>query len=56
MSKKWYWCDIHYACFGFSIQNNKICDVPPIFKWAKGKNVKVIKPFLLKRKAKVIKL
>lgn len=52
----WYWCDIGYACFGFATKNNKIVVTPPIFKWTLGKDVEIVKEWLVKRRAKIVKL
>lgn len=53
---RWFWCDIHYACFGFASENDIVKIAPPIAKWMIGKSLQDIKPFLIKRKAKVIEL
>jgi len=47
---------IHYACFGILSENDIIISTPPIAAWMAGKTLQEIKPWLLKRKAKVIEI
>ena len=54
--EKWYWCDIHYACFGFSILDGVINESAPIFSWAKGKPAKSVKKWLIEKRAVVVEL
>lgn len=50
---RFFYCDIGYAVFGIISRDNVVVDVPPIAAWMRGKTLKKIKPFLLKKKAKV---
>ena len=54
--EKWYWCDVHYACFGFSILDGVINDAAPIFSWAKGKPIQAVKQWLTEKRAVVVEL
>lgn len=56
MNERWFWCDIKYATFGFSSVDNVIRTTAPIFSWAQGKTLAEVKPWLLKRNARVIEL
>lgn len=49
-----FWVDIHYACFGIVSINNIITEAPPIATWMIGKTLQCVKPWLIKKKAKVI--
>ena len=51
--QRWFHIDIGYACFGMSSKDDIIVDVAPIGNWMKGKLLKEIKPWLIKKKAKV---
>jgi hypothetical protein len=46
MNRRFFWCDLHYACVGFESDNNIIIAAAPIIKWFKGKTLQEIKPFL----------
>ena len=54
--EKWYWCDVHYACFGFSIRDGVINESAPIFSWAKGKPAESVKKWLTEKLAVVVEL
>lgn len=51
-----FWVDIGYACFGVESNNDIVIAVAPIAKWMLGKRLQDIKPWLLKRSAKVIEI
>jgi len=48
--------DIGYACFGIVSENSIVIQTAPIANWMKGKRLKEIKPYLLKKRAKVIEI
>lgn len=56
MAERWFWIDLGYACFGIQSIGEKISTAPPIGKWMVGKDLQEIKPWLLKKKAKVIEI
>lgn len=56
MDERWFYIDVHYACYGIKSENNIVTIAPPIAKWMIGKTLQQIKPFLLENKAKVIEL
>lgn len=56
MSERLFWCNIDYATFGIISTNNIITGVAPIAKWMLGKSLQEIKPWLLKKKAKIIEV
>lgn len=51
-----FYVDIGYAVFGIFSKDDIITDAAPIAKWMIGKTLKEVKPWLLKKKAKVIEL
>lgn len=51
-----FWVDIGYATFGIFSENNVIMDTAPIAHWMVGKTLQEIKPWLIKKKAKVIEI
>jgi hypothetical protein len=55
-SVRFFWCDLHFATFGFETTDNVVTSAAPIFSWTIGKTLQDIKPYLLKHKAKVIEL
>lgn len=48
--------DVVYACFGIEATNGTITMTAPIADWMKGKKLEEVKPWLLKRKAKVTEI
>lgn len=54
--ERWFYIDIHYACFGICSVNDIIIKSAPISKWMINKKLKEVKPWLLKKKAKIIEL
>jgi hypothetical protein len=53
---RFFWVDIKYACFGIESQNNIVTITPPIAAWMKGKTLQEIKPWLIKKNAKVLEI
>lgn len=52
-----FWVDIGYACFGIASDGEGVVrEAAPIAAWMIGKTLQEIKPFLLKRRAKVMEL
>lgn len=54
--ERFFWIDIHYACFGMESSGGIVTDSAPIAAWMRGKTLQEIKPFLVKRQAKVIEI
>lgn len=52
--ERFFWIDVHYACFGIESKAGIVTDAPPILAWMRGKTLSEIKPFLLGRRAKVV--
>jgi len=48
--------DLHYACFGIVANADTVTDAAPIAAWMKGKTLQEIKPFLVRKKAKVVEV
>lgn len=49
-----FWVDIGYACFGIASDGASVVrEAAPIAAWMIGKTLAEIKPFLLKKRAKV---
>ena len=53
MDVKVYHINLGYACFGIVTLNGKVTAAPPIATWMTGKSLQEIKPWLVKKKAKV---
>ena len=52
-----FWVDIGYACFGIASDGEgMVREAAPIAAWMVGKTLAEIKPFLLKKRAKVVEL
>lgn len=51
-----FWCNVGYATFGIISVNNVITKAAPIAAWMVGKRLVDIKPFLLRKQAKVIEI
>jgi hypothetical protein len=51
--KRLFYCDIHYACFGFEATNNIITLCPPMIKWMMGKSLSEVKRWFLNKKATI---
>jgi len=49
--ERFFWVDIHYACFGILAKDNIVKDTAPIVRWMIGKALVDIKPWLLGRRA-----
>ena len=56
MNERWFYIDIGYAVFGISSLNGVVNKTAPIGKWMAGKTLQQIKPWLIKKKAKVIEI
>ena len=54
--ERWFWCDIHYACFGFSIADGVVKNSAPIFSWAKGKSIEDVNIWLRSKNAAVVEI
>jgi hypothetical protein len=54
--KRAFLIDLHYACFGIELKDGMVTDAAPIAAWMKGKTLQEIKPFLVKKKAKVVEV
>lgn len=55
-TERWFFVNVHYACFGIGAEDSKIFFAPPIATWMIGKTLQEIKPWLLQKKAQVIEL
>jgi len=52
-----FWVDIGYACFGIASDSRGVVrEAAPIAAWMIGKTLAEIKPFFLKKRAKVVEL
>lgn len=51
-----FWCDVGYAVFGIISVNDVITKAAPIAAWMVGKKLTDVKPFFLKKKARVIEI
>lgn len=52
-----FWVHIGYACFGIASDGEgMVREAAPIAAWMIGKTLSEIKPFLLKKRAKVVEL
>lgn len=51
-----FWVSLDYATFGIETKDDVVVHTAPIAYWMMGKTLQGIKPWLLKRKAKVIEL
>jgi hypothetical protein len=51
-----FWIDIHYACFGIIAVDDIITAAPPIVAWMVSKQLTEVKPWLLRKKARVIEI
>lgn len=49
--ERFFWVDIHYACFGLLARDGVVVDAPDIAKWMIGKKLTDIKPWLKSKKA-----
>lgn len=54
--ERFFWIDVHYACFGIISTAGIVTEAAPIAAWMKGKTLQEIRPFLLRKCAKVIEL
>lgn len=54
--ERFFWIDLHYACFGIESKADVVTNSPPIAAWMKGKTLQEIKPFLVRKKAKVVEV
>ena len=54
--ERWFYIDIHYATFGICSKDDIVIKTAPIAKWMLGEKLTDIKPFLLKKKAKVVEI
>lgn len=54
--ERFFWIDLHYACFGIESKAGIVTDAAPIAAWMKGKTLQEIKPFLVRKKAKVVEV
>jgi len=54
--KRFLYISISYATFAIESTENIVTLTPPIAKWMRGKSLQQIKPWLLKKKAKVIEI
>jgi hypothetical protein len=53
---RYFWIDIHYACFGIIATEDVVSEAPPIARWMVGKSLADIKSWLLNKKAKVLEI
>lgn len=53
MTQRLFLIDLKYACFGMESTDGIITLVAPIGAWMKGKTLQEVKPWLLKKGAKV---
>lgn len=51
-----FWIDLHYACFGIESEADTVTAAPPIAAWMRGKTLQEIRPFLIRKKAKVVEM
>ena len=52
-----FWVDLGYACFGIGADaRGVVCEAAPIAGWMVGKTLQEIKPFLLRKGAKVVEI
>jgi len=56
MSERLFQIDVGYACFGIVSKDNVVINTAPIASWMKGKTLIEIKPWLIKKKAKVVEI
>lgn len=54
--ERFFWIDLHYACFGIETNAGIVAAAPPIAAWMRGKTLAEIKPFLVRKKAKVVEV
>lgn len=51
-----FWVSLPYATFGVFSKGDVVVDAAPIARWMVGKTLTEIKPWLLKKQAKVIEI
>ncbi len=52
-----FWVDLGYACFGIAADGDGVVrEAAPIAAWMLGKTLQEIKPFLLRKGAKVVEI
>lgn len=52
-----FWVDVGYACFGIVADGSGVVrEAAPIAAWMLGKTLQDIKPFLLRKGAKVVEI
>lgn len=56
MKERWFWINLGYATFGISSVDDIVKTTAPIANWMVGKKLSEIKPWLIKKKAKVVEL
>jgi len=56
MSRRLFWISLNYATFGIESDNNTVVHAAPIARWMVGKTLSEIKPWLIKRGAKVVEV
>jgi len=49
--KRFFWCDIHYACVGIEATDGIVTLAAPIVKWMLGKTLAEVKTWLVSKKA-----
>jgi len=55
-TERFFWVDVHYACFGIVASGEVVTDAAPIAAWMKGKTLQEIRGWLIWRKAKVVEV
>lgn len=52
-----FWVDLGYACFGIvSDDRGVVCEAARLAAWMVGETLQEIKPFLLRKAAKVVEI
>lgn len=54
--ERWFYINVHFACYGIGAQDGTIFFAPPIAAWMIGKTLLEVKPYLIQHKAEVIEL
>lgn len=55
-NQRLFWVDVHHACYGILSSDGVVVDAPPIAAWMIGKTLASLKPYLIRKKARVIEI
>jgi hypothetical protein len=51
--RRLFWCNVPFACFGFETFDDVVVQAAPIAKWMIGQTLRQIRPWCVRKRAKV---